>query len=90
MKCSAIRVNGEWRDVFKNPKDAPEKKSKAGRLTLWKHRIGHSTGTEFITSKIDEPLTGYNEEVLQTVYKNGRLVREYTFDEVRKNSTRWL
>jgi len=32
MKCSAIQVNGEWRDVFKCPADAPWKASKAGRF----------------------------------------------------------
>lgn len=32
MKCSAIRVNGEWRDVQKKPKTDPSKASKAGRF----------------------------------------------------------
>lgn len=34
MKCSAMEVNGEWRDVFKSPETDPGKKSKAGRLDL--------------------------------------------------------
>lgn len=33
MKCSAIKVAGEWRDVFKSPVDAPWKASRAGRVT---------------------------------------------------------
>ena len=33
MKCSAIKVDGGWRDVFKCPVDAPWKASKAGRVT---------------------------------------------------------
>jgi len=32
MKLSAIKVNGEWRDAFKCPADAPWKASKAGRF----------------------------------------------------------
>jgi len=32
MKCSAIRVNGEWRNVRKNPKTDPSKASPAGRF----------------------------------------------------------
>ena len=32
MKCSAIEVNGEWNDVYKEPSDAPWKASKKGRL----------------------------------------------------------
>lgn len=36
MKCSAIKVDGEWRDVFKNPVDAPWKASKGGRFEEYK------------------------------------------------------
>ena len=32
MKCSSVKVNGEWKDVFKNPADAPWKASKGGRF----------------------------------------------------------
>jgi nicotinamide phosphoribosyltransferase len=32
MKCSAIHVNGEWRDVFKDPVGDSSKKSKKGRF----------------------------------------------------------
>jgi nicotinamide phosphoribosyltransferase len=43
MKCSAIEVNGQWRDVFKDPLHGG-KKSKAGRLKLIElHGIGTST-----------------------------------------------
>jgi nicotinamide phosphoribosyltransferase len=32
MKCSAIKQNGEWKDVYKCPVDAPWKASKGGRF----------------------------------------------------------
>jgi nicotinamide phosphoribosyltransferase len=32
MKCSAARVNGEWRDVYKDPVTDTGKKSKRGML----------------------------------------------------------
>ena len=32
MKMSAIKVDGEWRDVFKEPADCPWKRSKSGRM----------------------------------------------------------
>jgi len=32
MKCSAIALNGEWQDVYKEPSDAPWKASRGGRL----------------------------------------------------------
>lgn len=33
IKCSAVKVNGEWRDVYKDPITDPGKRSKAGRVT---------------------------------------------------------
>lgn len=32
MKCSAIKINGVWQDVYKNPKSDPSKASKRGRF----------------------------------------------------------
>lgn len=85
MKCSAVMVNGEWRDVVKDPVTDPGKKSKAGRISLWK------SGGEWITATAQP--TGWHDkgigefvDVLETVFVDGKLVREYTFDEVRKNS----
>lgn len=49
MKMSALRVNGEWRDVFKCPKGAEWKMSKKGRLDLW---MNPETG-EYATIKND-------------------------------------
>src|SRR5690606_39533049 len=37
LKCSATRVNGVWRDVYKEPVTDPGKVSKRGRLTLLRH-----------------------------------------------------
>jgi nicotinamide phosphoribosyltransferase len=37
MKCSAMKVNGEWIDVFKDPITDKVKKSKKGRLMLYKN-----------------------------------------------------
>lgn len=74
MKCSAIRVNGKWRDVFKDPITDPGKSSKKGRVTLYKENgVYHSGVEDWPTSK------------LVTVYENGVLMKDYTFDEVRSN-----
>jgi len=75
MKCSAIRVNGEWRHVFKDPVTDPGKSSKKGRVTLYKEHGRYYSGVE------DWPTP-----VLETVFENGKIVKEYTFEEVRKNS----
>ena len=84
MKCSSIMVNGENRDVFKDPITDEVKKSKKGRVRLW------TSGGEFQTS-ISKP-TGWTdrglgwEEALQTVYQDGALFNEITFEQVRQNS----
>ena len=85
MKCSSVHVKGEWLDVQKDPITDPGKKSKAGRVTLWQ------SGSEWI-SAIDEPIgwkdhaVGPFVEMLEEVYRDGRLVKEITFEQVRANS----
>ena len=100
MKCSAIGIrvynvwNEEtnklvskliWRDVFKDPITDHGKKSKKGRVTLWE------SGGDYI-SAVDQPL-GWTDKslgpwvnALSEVYRDGVLVKEITFDEVRANS----
>ena len=84
MKCSAAQVNGEWIDVQKDPATDPGKKSKAGRVTLW------TSGGEF-QSSVTAPHSwtdkGYGwTNALVDVFRDGRLVKEYTFEEVRANA----
>ncbi len=85
MKCSSITVNGEAREVVKDPVTDPGKKSKAGRIQLWK------SGGEWVTS-VAQP-TGWTDKgigpfvpMLEEVYRDGKLVKEITFDEVRANA----
>ena len=84
MKCSAALINGEWVDVFKDPITDQVKASKKGRVTLW------TSGGEFETS-VTQP-KGWTDkgiewtDALEEVYRDGRLVKELTFDEVRANS----
>jgi nicotinamide phosphoribosyltransferase len=76
FKCSArMDINGNWVDVYKEPYDK-SKASKRGRLKLIK------VEGEFKTVRIEEP----GEDLLETVFLNGELIKEYTFDEVRANS----
>jgi nicotinamide phosphoribosyltransferase len=58
MKASAAKVDGVWRDVFKDPVTDNGKRSKRGIL---------SSGME-------------------TIWADGELKKQYTFDEVRANS----
>ena len=85
MKCSSAEVEGEWIDVQKDPITDSGKKSKAGRVTLWKG------GNEWVSS-VDQPKGWFDkgfgpfEEMLEEVYRDGKLIKEITFDEVRANS----
>lgn len=101
-KCSAIKINDEWFDVYKNPVDAslwinadltigyePSavesfKKSKRGRLTL----IQHSDTKECLTIRVDE-LELYDDnwsELLTPVFRNGKVLKVWTMDEVWANA----
>ena len=77
MKCSAALVDGKWVDVYKDPIHDKGKQSKKGRVTLFKTEDGFVTGVEN-----GEP------EALETVFVNGVLIRDMTFDEIRANANK--
>jgi len=86
MKCSSAEINGKWVDVMKDPVTDTGKRSKAGRVQLWTN-----SGGEFASS-VTAP-TGWTDKgiggwvpALQEVYRDGKLVKEMSFDEVRANA----
>ena len=87
MKCSAVQVNGQWRDVFKDPITDPEKRSKAGRLMLLRH------GDAFATVRIGSPAhaehinSGWT-EALRAVFEDGRLLVDDSFALIRERAAR--
>lgn len=78
MKASAAEVNGEWRDVFKDPVTDHGKRSKKGRLAL----IVGDAGYETIRA---DRLQG-RENRLQTVFRDGLLLIDDTLSEVRRRA----
>jgi nicotinamide phosphoribosyltransferase len=83
MKCSAACVDGQWRDVYKDPITDKGKVSKKGRMSLFRSRL---TG-EYVTYRIDGPsIDSEWEDQLTTVYEDGELVVEYNFDEIRRRA----
>lgn len=77
MKCSAMYINGAWRDVYKDPITDTGKRSKKGRLALIHEHGKYET----------VPLDGYGyADIMQTVYRNGDLFKETTFEQVRERS----
>jgi nicotinamide phosphoribosyltransferase len=77
FKCSAAVVGGVERDVFKQPITDSGKNSKRGRLKLVRMPEGG-----FTTVGADSDAA----DVLQTVFENGYLTKEYTFDDVKRNA----
>ena len=74
MKCSAVRVRGAWRDVFKSPAADQGKRSKSGRFALLETVAGYATVT------LADRQTG---DVLRPVYRDGTLLQQSTFAEIR-------
>ena len=75
FKCCAQFRDGKWNDIFKDPVDGG-KKSKRGRLKLVK------TDTGYETRRFEED----GEDVLVEVFNCGQIVKEYSFEEIRKNA----
>lgn len=86
MKCSSVQVDGEWRDVVKDPVTDSGKRSKGGRVRLFTNSGGeYASGVSAPTGWSDKGIGGWT-DALVTVYEDGNLVKSYTFDEVRANS----
>jgi nicotinamide phosphoribosyltransferase len=81
MKCSSALINGEWIDVQKDPVTDSGKKSKAGRVTLWTNGGEYQSAVEQPHGWADKGL-GWT-DALETVYRDGQLVKEVTFEQVR-------
>lgn len=80
QKANAVCVNGEWRDIYKQPTGADFKASKAGRLAL-KFENG-----EYETVPRDS--CPPDENVLQPVFRDGKLLRKWDFTELIEASER--
>ncbi|GAA5524557.1 hypothetical protein Maes01_01114 [Microbulbifer aestuariivivens] len=86
MKASAICIDGHWHDVWKDPVTGPEKKSKRGRLALVADPAAgmRTVRLESLGSSsqgLSSHAMGHN--LLRPVYRNGQLLLDTSFDEVR-------
>jgi nicotinamide phosphoribosyltransferase len=76
MKTNArLDETGKWHDVFKRPATMNVKASKAGRQAV----VNGLGGLE--AARLDELKDRHNH--LETVWKNGDLLREWSFEEIR-------
>lgn len=78
MKCSAVRVNGEWRSVFKDPVTDPGKRSKSGRLALVRKDGALETVAEDMLFTHLDPRCN----VLETVFQNGMVISRPKWKDV--------
>lgn len=76
FKCSAQLRDGEWIDIFKKPLDT-SKKSKKGRFKLL-------VNDNFEYSTV--PIDCEGEDQLRTVFRNGELLIDDSFEEIKKRT----
>jgi len=79
MKCSAVCINGEWTDVFKDPITDSGKRSKRGRLALIMKDGQYETLRED-EMEGDMRYPGVNR--LETVFENGEVLAAPSWTEV--------
>lgn len=79
MKASYACVDGQWRDVFKDPITDKGKRSKRGRLALVKTDDG---GYKTVR---EETLNGQR-NALQVVWENGNLLADWSLADVRRRA----
>ena len=80
MKCSAALVDGKWIEVFKDPITDPGKSSKKGRVTLYQNGAG-----EYYSD-----IEGKGVSALITVFENGQLIVDHTFQDIRDRTQETL
>ena len=82
MKNSAIKIKGQWRDVYKDPVTDQGKRSKKGILDLQHGKTVRIQPAQLFSER--------QESQLQVVYRNGQLINRIQFQQVRDNTAKNL
>ena len=81
MKANSISYDGkEWYDVFKYPVTDPGKMSKRGILAVIKNNYVNAWETVRKCNLLN------HKNMLEIVYENGQLIKEWDFEQVRVNA----
>jgi nicotinamide phosphoribosyltransferase len=80
MKCSSITVNGEERDVFKDPVTDHDKISKAGRLDLIEDNGKYKTVKLGVGQEFD------SWSCMRTVFENGEVLVDDDLETIRSRA----
>ena len=90
IKCSYAEINGVGVNVYKDPiTSAGGKTSKKGKLKLHSHP---NTKTFSTISSAEETPVAFNSytDSLEVVYENGQLIKEDSFDAIRKRTEEYI
>lgn len=74
MKASAVEIDGQWLDVYKDPVTDQGKRSKRGRLALVRHGGWRTVRREAAAAE---------DNALRPVYRDGRLLVDDSFETIR-------
>lgn len=78
IKACYAEVDGKCYPVFKNPKDGGFKKSQKGLCYVYEENGELKYKDEYTSENIPEG------NLLETVFKDGKMVKDYTLDEIRQ------
>lgn len=78
IKCNAALIDNRWIDVFKDPVTDPGKKSKLGRYKT----IVRGGSIVSVNESYDQPGA---RNILTPVFENGKLLKTWTLDDIKKN-----
>lgn len=89
MKCSAVEIDGQWQDVFKDPATDPGKRSKPGRLTTLCR--GDGAELQWATVRLHSPehaerLEAGWVDAMRTVYEDGEVKLTDTLATIRERA----
>ncbi|UDL15961.1 nicotinate ribosyltransferase [Microbacterium phage Pumpernickel] len=88
VKATWVEINGEGREIFKDPiTDNGTKKSAKGRLAVL-YQTDPATGEKdyvLVDGEIGAKLEGTDQDMLATVWQDGKFIKYFSFAEVREN-----
>jgi len=80
MKASAVRINGEWKEIFKDPITSRSKRSKKGRLALVQDDNGK------VSTVKEETLADTDSNLLRDVFVDGKLLVDDSLTTIRERT----
>lgn len=83
MKASAIQIDGEWKDIFKDPITSRSKRSKKGLLALVKDDQGN------LNTIKEDKLQNNADNLLRDVFVDGKLLVDDTLTTIRQRTGSW-